>query len=86
MDFQCYQIPVISLRKALERNPDSLKARILLGEELAKSGKIKEAFECFNSAAKVYPEYEIPFLRTGILLENWEKNPRLKWFLIKPQN
>jgi tetratricopeptide (TPR) repeat protein len=61
--------PVMSLRKALERNPDSLKAWILLGEELAKRGKIKEAFECFNSAAMVWPQYEIPLLRAASLLE-----------------
>lgn len=61
--------PVMSLRKALERNPDSLKAWILLGEELAKKGKIKEAFGCFNSAAMVCPQYEIPLLRAALLLE-----------------
>ena len=61
--------PVMFLRKALELNPDSLKAWILLGEELAKRNKIKEAFECFNSAARIYPEYEIPLLRAASLLE-----------------
>lgn len=60
--------PLESLRKALELKPDSVKARILLGQEYAKKGKIREAFESFDAAARIYPDYEIPYARAADLL------------------
>jgi len=65
--------PIDSLRKALELQPDSLKARILLGEECARRGKIIEAFQSFESALKVYPDYEIAYLRAADLLKKLGK-------------
>ena len=61
--------PIESLRKALKLKPDSVKAWILLGEELTRKGKFREAFESFETAVKVYPYYEIPYVRVAVLLE-----------------
>jgi tetratricopeptide (TPR) repeat protein len=65
--------PVDYLRKAIELQPDSIKARILLGEEWARKGKIIEAFQSFESALNVYPDYEIPYLRAADLLRKLGK-------------
>ncbi len=59
--------PINSLNKALELKPDSIRAWTLLGEELAKKGKIKEAFKSFHAAAKIYLDYEIPYSRVDAL-------------------
>ena len=61
--------PVASLRKALELNPESVRTQILLGEELAKKGEVIQAFQSFESAVKLYPDYEIPYFRAANLLE-----------------
>ena len=61
--------PIMSLNKALELKPDSIKAWTLLGEEFAKNGKIKEAFKSFDSAVRVYLDYEIPYFRVAALLK-----------------
>jgi tetratricopeptide (TPR) repeat protein len=61
--------PIKSIGKAVELTPDSLKAWIMLGEEFSRRGKIKEALECFGSAAEVFPSYEIPYLRAAEILE-----------------
>ena len=68
--------PVNSLRKALKLNSNSIKGWILLGEEFSKKGEIKEALESFNSASKLYPEYEIPYLRASELLNSLGKRPQ----------
>ena len=65
--------PVDSLRKAVKLQPDSLKAWILLGEEWTKRGKIIEALQSLESALKVYPDYEIPYLRAADLLRKLGK-------------
>lgn len=65
--------PVDSLRKAIELQPDSLKARILLGEDWARKGKIIEALQSLESALNVYPDYEIPYLRAADLLRKLGK-------------
>jgi len=57
------------LYQAIERNPYSLKARVLLGEEYVKRGNIQGSFKCFESAAESFPEYEIPYLRNASLLQ-----------------
>jgi hypothetical protein len=61
--------PVAYLFQAIQRNPRSLQAWILLGQELMRQSKTREAMECFESAVSVYPEYEVPFLRVAALLE-----------------
>ncbi len=60
--------PVVSLRKAIEKNPNSIKSRIMLGEKYAGQGNIAGSIQCFESASKIFPEYEIPYMRTALLL------------------
>jgi tetratricopeptide (TPR) repeat protein len=57
------------LAQAVEINPHSLKSWILMGEEYARHGDIMKSIKCFESAAKIFPEYEIPYLRTAALLQ-----------------
>ncbi|MFH1624855.1 MAG: hypothetical protein ABID54_06835 [Pseudomonadota bacterium] len=57
-----------SLSKALKLNPNSIKAWVLLGEEFARRGRVQEALHSFESAVKVDPEYEVPYLRVAALL------------------
>lgn len=61
--------PIESLRNALGRKPDSVKAWILLGQEYAKKGEIREALKSFDSGALIYPGYEVPYLRAANLLK-----------------
>ncbi len=56
------------LHNAVERNPHSVKSWILLGEHYGQNGDIVRAVKCFESAAEIFPEYEIPYLRTAALL------------------
>lgn len=67
--FSCSTDPCSSLLQAIEREPNSPKSWILLGEEFAKKGDIARSVKCFESAAQIFPEYEIPYLRTATLLE-----------------
>ena len=57
------------LQKALELNPDSIKAWILLGEAFTRNGRVIDAIKSFESAVKIYPDYEIPYLRAADLLK-----------------
>ena len=57
------------LEQAVKRNPHSLKSWILLGEEYVKNGDIIKSLKCFESAAEIFPEYEIPYMRTASLLQ-----------------
>jgi glycosyltransferase involved in cell wall biosynthesis len=57
------------LEQAIKRNPHSLKSWILLGEEYVKNGDIIKSLKCFESAAEIFPEYEIPYMRTAALLQ-----------------
>ena len=57
------------LDQAVEMNPHSLKSWVLMGEEYARQGDIMKSIKCFESAAKIFPEYEIPYLRTAALLQ-----------------
>jgi tetratricopeptide (TPR) repeat protein len=62
------------LFKAIERHPGSLRAWVLLGEAFARKGKIREAMDCYTTATKVFPDYEIPYLRLGGLLKQIGRN------------
>jgi glycosyltransferase involved in cell wall biosynthesis len=75
--------PIMSLNKALELKPDSIKAWTLLGEEFAKKGEIKEALKSFDSAAKVCLDYEIPYLRVAVLLKKLGERSQSDWFFKK---
>ncbi len=39
-----------------------------MGEAYAHKGDIVKSMQCFESAAKIFPEYEIPYQRTAALL------------------
>ncbi len=65
----CSGNPVDSLLQAIKKNPHSLKSWILLGEEYAKNGDVVRAMKCFESAAEIFPDYEIPYMRTASLLQ-----------------
>ena len=57
------------LHQAIERNPHSVKSWVLLGEEYARKVDIVRAITSFESAAKIFPAYEVPYLRTAALLQ-----------------
>jgi tetratricopeptide (TPR) repeat protein len=57
------------LHQSLKRNPHSLKSWTLLGEEYMRTGDVIRAIHCFESAAELFPSYEIPYVRTAQLLE-----------------
>lgn len=67
--FPCAEDAIDSLRQALKRNPYSLKSLILLGEEYAKKGAVVDAVKSLESAAEIFPEYEIPYVKTALLLK-----------------
>ncbi len=75
--------PINSLNKALKLKPDSIRAWTLLGEEFAKKGEIKEAFQSFDSVAKIYLDYEIPYLRVATLLKKLGERSQSDWFFKK---
>jgi len=62
--------PVSVLAKAIKLAPLSIMANILMGEELARQGKVIETLNAFNNALSVFPGYEIPLIRAGRLLKD----------------
>jgi len=60
---------VETLLKAVELNPSSLKARIMLGDALAQRGNPWEALRWFKTAAEVFSDYEIPYSKAASLLK-----------------
>ena len=64
----CSDDAIISLKEAVNKNPNSLKSLVLLGETYARKGDIVKSLQCFESAAQIFPEYEIPYVRTEALL------------------
>lgn len=58
------------LSEAVKRNPHSLKSWVLLGEALARQGDIMKSLKCFESAAGIFPDYEIPYLRSAEILHD----------------
>lgn len=59
---------IITLKRALDLNPRSIKAWILLGEAHAREKNSIAALKAFESAAELFPEYEIPFARVASVL------------------
>lgn len=66
--------PIGTLSKAIHLEPSSIKAHILLGDELAKRGNIMDALGLYNRALIIYPEYDLPFIKAGNLLMKIGKN------------
>lgn len=77
--------PIVCLCKALEQEPHSIRTWILLGEEFERRGKIREVLQCFESAIKIYPEYEISYLRLGALLRKLGQQSQSDWFFRKAE-
>ena len=77
--------PIGCLRKSLELEPNSIRTRILLGEEFEKMGKFRESLESLESAIRLYPEYEVPYLRVGALLRKLGEESQSDWFFKKAE-
>jgi tetratricopeptide (TPR) repeat protein len=60
--------PMVCLEKALERNPLSLKSWVLLGEQFAGQGRVRDALTCFQRASEICPNYLVPLLKVHSLL------------------
>jgi tetratricopeptide (TPR) repeat protein len=60
---------IMSLKRALALNPGSIKAWILLGEAHARKGNTFASLKAFESAAELFPEYEIPYARVASVLK-----------------
>jgi len=73
------------LHQAIERNPHSVKSWILLGEEYARKGDIVKAIKSFESAAEIFPEYEIPYLRSAELLQKLGHQKEAVYFTEKAE-
>ena len=61
--------PVAQLKRALSVNPRSIKAWIMLGETHARQGDVPESLKAFESAAALFPGYDIPYVRVASVLQ-----------------
>lgn len=66
--FKCVVSPEEELRKALQKNPLSLKAYILLGETYSRERKFEDALKSYKEAIKIFPDYEVPYFRCAAIL------------------
>lgn len=63
--------PVAALKKAAELNPESIVSWIHLGKVHSSRKMIAEAVESFNTAASIFPGYELPYIEcAGVLKEH----------------
>jgi len=69
-----------ALEKAVEKNPRSIKSLILLGDEYARSRDIERSIRCFETAVKIFPEYEVPYIRTARIVRSFGK--KYDWLLL----
>ncbi len=77
----CITSPIKELEKCLEKNPYSLKAYLLLGEEFRKHGDLSSALKCFRDIINKYPDYDLPYHKSMeilIALGMHERADRLK--------
>ncbi|MBW1740023.1 MAG: glycosyltransferase [Deltaproteobacteria bacterium] len=75
-----------NLQKALSLNARSVRAWVWLGEQYVKQNDIKNALKCFDSAANIFPDYEIPYLRAASLLRSVGKKVEGDFLLNKAEN
>ena len=73
------------LQRAIEGNPHTVKSWILLGEEYARKGDIVKAVKSFESVAEIFPEYEIPYLRSAELLQKLGHQKESKYLAQKAE-
>jgi glycosyltransferase involved in cell wall biosynthesis len=64
--------PIQTLKKAIERNPSSIVSWISLGRAHAclSKGGTEKALESFKAAARIFPEYERPYIECANCLKN----------------
>ena len=66
--FKCAVSPEEELRKSLQKNPQSLKAYLLLGEIYNEESRFEDALKIYREAIKTFPDYDVPYFRcAGIL-------------------
>ena len=66
---------IMSLKHALALNPRSIKAWTVLGEAYAREGNAVASLKAFESAAELFPDYEIPYARVAsVLMQIGEKS------------
>ncbi|MGV8056578.1 MAG: hypothetical protein AB2L12_00885 [Smithellaceae bacterium] len=71
-----------SLQEAINLNPRSIKSLILLGEQYAAKNDFINALKYFETAANLFPAYEIPYIRTAQLLKTLgQEKPAEELFL-----
>lgn len=61
--------PVEALKKAAELNPESIVSWIHLGKAYSSRKMIAEAIESFNTAASIFPGYELPYIECAGFLK-----------------
>jgi len=63
--------PIRTLKKAIERNSCSIVSWISLGRAYAclSKGGTEKAIESFNAAARIFPEYELPYIECANCLK-----------------
>jgi tetratricopeptide (TPR) repeat protein len=59
-----------SLQEAIRLNPLSIKSLLLLGEEYAAKNDLRNALKYMDSAATLFPAYEIPYLRAAKVMNS----------------
>jgi hypothetical protein len=59
-----------SLQEAIRLNPLSIKSLLLLGEEYAAKNDLRNALKYMESAATLFPAYEIPYLRAAKVMNS----------------
>lgn len=60
--------PIKTLRKALERNPDSLASYIQMGKAYQSNNMYRDALANFKAATAIFPEYELPYIESASCL------------------
>ena len=73
--------PIEWLRTALEKNPRSLKAHVVLAERLAEEGRIEETLRAMLAAAELYPAYDVPYARLARMLFRWDQPAEAERFV-----
>ena len=62
--------PIRTLKNAIEKNPFSIVAWIHLGRAYLSKDRIVQAIESFKAAARIFPDYELPYIECANCLKN----------------
>jgi tetratricopeptide (TPR) repeat protein len=62
--------PIQTLQNAIERNSFSIVSWIHLGKAYLSKGRMVQAIESFKAAARIFPEYELPYIECANCLKN----------------